>query len=53
MVFPKGDATSLAKIITELAGDRDRVAQMSAACQSPMSIEDHVAALEKTYSEGG
>jgi glycosyltransferase involved in cell wall biosynthesis len=52
MVFPKGDSAALAGIITELTTHRARVAQMSAACQSPMSIEDHVAALEKAYGEG-
>jgi glycosyltransferase involved in cell wall biosynthesis len=52
VVFTKGDTGALARIITELANDRSRVAQMSAACRSPMSIEDHVAALEKAYGEG-
>lgn len=51
MLFPKGNTAALARIIAELAANRDVVARMSAACIPPMTIEDHVSVLEQTYQE--
>jgi glycosyltransferase involved in cell wall biosynthesis len=51
MLFPKGDAPALAKILLHLANNPEQVARMAAATEPPLSVAGHAAQVEEIYRQ--
>lgn len=51
ILVPPGDATALAKAISELAANPERLIEMGKQAKPPKSIDDHAREVERMYSD--
>jgi glycosyltransferase involved in cell wall biosynthesis len=51
LLFEPGNSVQLAGLLAQIEADRDQVARLAAMTKPPLSVSDHVSALEEIYRQ--